>query len=341
MTRRPSCRAAPSPRRPSPNGRPSAATGPCPRSSSGPCGSGRVTDAQQQAATAALASLMRHRGGQRPPLPVLRSDDGLALQGVVQLRPDLGRDVGDSVGRIRDTASRVGGTTAHVAGPAASQTDLGEAFAGIDGLLLFTALGVVLAILLLVYRALLLPLVIIVGSVFSLGLACGVVYVLADHGVVRVDGQVQGILSILVIGAATDYALLLAARFREELAARGDRFAAMRAALRRSMRRDRGERGHRGPRSARAAGQRPHQQSRPRPGRRRRDRLRRREQPDLPARRAAAARPGRLLARQAAGAASGGEGVWRRIAALVDRAPRRVWAASLALLLGCAAFSPR
>lgn len=121
-----------------------------------------------------------------------------------------------------------------MAGPAASQADLGEAFAGIDGLLLFTALGVVLAILLLVYRALLLPLVIIVGSVFSLGLACGVVYVLADHGIVRVDGQVQGILSILVIGAATDYALLLAARFREELAARGDRFAAMRAALRRS-----------------------------------------------------------------------------------------------------------
>ncbi|MFD8078131.1 MMPL family transporter, partial [Streptomyces sp. NPDC059718] len=195
---------------------------------------GRVTDAQQQSATAALASLAGTEGVTGRPSPALRSDDGRALQGVVQLRPDLGRDVGDAVGRIQDTAARVAGTTAHVAGPAASQADLGEAFAGIDGLLLFTALGVVLAILLLVYRALLLPLVIIVGSVFSLGLACGVVYLLADHGVVRVDGQVQGILSILVIGAATDYALLLAARFREELAVRGDRFAAMRAALRRS-----------------------------------------------------------------------------------------------------------
>ncbi|GAA0405764.1 hypothetical protein Acor_41310 [Acrocarpospora corrugata] len=73
------------------------------------------------------------------------------------------------------------------------------------------------------------------GAVFALGLAYAVVYVLADRGVVRVDGQVQGILFILVIGAATDYALLLTARFREELAATGDRFAAGRVALRRSF----------------------------------------------------------------------------------------------------------
>lgn len=91
-----------------------------------------------------------------------------------------------------------------------------------------------LVILLLVYRSVLLPLVIILGAVFALGLACTVVYALADDGVVRVDGQVQGILSILVIGAATDYALLLTARFREELATRTDRFAAVRAALRQS-----------------------------------------------------------------------------------------------------------
>lgn len=96
------------------------------------------------------------------------------------------------------------------------------------------ALVTVLVILLLVYRSLLLPFVIIVGAVLALGLACAIVYALADHGVVRVDGQVQGILSILVIGAATDYALLLTARFREELAVHPDRFTAVRAALRQS-----------------------------------------------------------------------------------------------------------
>jgi RND superfamily putative drug exporter len=94
----------------------------------------------------------------------------------------------------------------------------------------------VLLILLVVYRSVLLPLMIILGAVFALGLACAVVYMLAYADVVRVDGQVQGILSILVIGAATDYALLLAARYREELSAPGaERHSAMRAALRRSF----------------------------------------------------------------------------------------------------------
>ncbi len=111
------------------------------------------------------------------------------------------------------------GTTVWLAGPAATQADLSDAFSGIDGLLLAVALVAVLLILLLVYRSVLLPLMIILGAVFALGLACAIVYVLADADLVRVDGQVQGILSILVIGAATDYALLLAARYREELTA--------------------------------------------------------------------------------------------------------------------------
>jgi RND superfamily putative drug exporter len=132
-------------------------------------------------------------------------------------------------------AVAVPGTSVFLAGPAASQYDLSSAFSGIDGLLLGVALAVVLVILLAVYRSVLLPLVVIVTAVFSLSLASGVVYVLARHGVVRIDGQVQGILSILVIGAATDYALLLSARFREELTRTDDRFAAMRTAWRRSV----------------------------------------------------------------------------------------------------------
>ncbi|MFD6966571.1 MMPL family transporter, partial [Streptomyces diastaticus] len=79
-----------------------------------------------------------------------------------------------------------------IAGPAASQADLSDAFAGIDGLLLGVALIAVLLILLVVYRSVLLPLVIIFGAVLALGLACAVVYALAQRDVVRVDGQVQG-----------------------------------------------------------------------------------------------------------------------------------------------------
>ncbi|MEU0688496.1 MMPL family transporter [Streptomyces uncialis] len=166
--------------------------------------------------------------------PVVPSQDGEALRGVVPLDPALGDALPTAVADLGAAAGKVPGTVAQVAGPAASQSDLKGAFSGIDGLLLVVALATVLVILVLVYRSVLLPLVIILSAVLALALSCAVVYALADAGVVRVDGQVQGILSILVIGAATDYALLLTARHREELAARSDPYAALRAAVRRS-----------------------------------------------------------------------------------------------------------
>ncbi|MFJ3443339.1 MMPL family transporter [Streptomyces sp. NPDC086081] len=198
-------------------------------------GGERLTADQRAEATRAVAALAGERGVVDRPSPALLSDDREAMQAVVQLEPDLGEELPTALEAVRAAAQEVPGTEARIAGPAASQADLSDAFAGIDGLLLGVALGAVLLILLLVYRSVLLPFLIIIGSVFALGLACAVVYALADRDVVRVDGQVQGILSILVIGAATDYALLLAARFREELALREDRFAAALAAVRRSF----------------------------------------------------------------------------------------------------------
>ncbi|MCX2924276.1 MMPL family transporter [Streptomyces sp. NEAU-W12] len=198
-------------------------------------GGGRVTEAQQEEATRAVGALAGRPGVAGSPSPALVSDDGQALQAVVQLEPDLDEELPTVLDEVREAAGSVPGTTAQIAGPAASQADLSDAFAGIDGLLLGVALAAVLVILLLVYRSVLLPFLIILGSVFALGLACAVVYALADRDVVRVDGQVQGILSILVIGAATDYALLLTARFREEITLRGDRVEAAVAAVRRSF----------------------------------------------------------------------------------------------------------
>ncbi|MFJ3538336.1 MMPL family transporter [Streptomyces sp. NPDC090109] len=196
---------------------------------------GAVSQAQQKAASAALQSLNGTQGVDGAPSPAFPSEDGEALQGVVPLAPDLGEALGDTLDKIQAAADTVPDTRAQLAGPAATQGDLGEAFAGIDGLLLGVALAAVLLILLLVYRSILLPFLIIISSVFALGVAGAIVYVLADNDIVRVDGQVQGILSILVIGAATDYALLLTARFREELATTSDRAAAAWAATRGSF----------------------------------------------------------------------------------------------------------
>ncbi|MCH0565741.1 MMPL family transporter [Streptomyces sp. MUM 2J] len=304
-------------------------------------GGTNLTD-RRAAATGALASLAGTPGISGTPSPALLSGDGRALEGVVPLRPGLGDDLAGTLDRIRAAAGQVPGTTVQLAGPAATQADLADAFSGIDGLLLGVALAAVLIILLLVYRSVLLPLVIILGAVFALGLACAVVYVLADHQVVPVDGQVQGILSILVIGAATDYALLLTARCREELARHHDRFAAVRAAVRRSWgaitasaatvalgllalllsdltnNRALGPVGAIGIVCAVLS-----------------------SLTFLPAVLAVLGRSAYWPAQPRAGEEQGtGAGVWRRVAALVDRAPRKVWAVTLAGLLACAALAP-
>lgn len=120
--------------------------------------------------------------------------------------------------------------TPYVTGPGGILGDLFGAFETIDSTLLLTTLGVVAVILIFVYRSPILWIIPLLTSLFALSTAGGIVYLLAKNDIIDVDGQSQGILSVLVIGAATDYALLLIARYREELHHHENRFDAMRAA---------------------------------------------------------------------------------------------------------------
>ena len=122
------------------------------------------------------------------------------------------------------------GLTHYVTGPAGLLGDLFGAFGTLDSSLLLTTLGVVAIILIVVYRSPVLWIIPLLSALFALSTAGGIVYLLAKNGVLKVDGQSQGILSVLVIGAATDYALLLIARYREELHHNQNRFDAMRSA---------------------------------------------------------------------------------------------------------------
>mgnify|MGYP000267951908 FL=1 len=118
----------------------------------------------------------------------------------------------------------------YVTGPGGLLGDLFEAFGEIDSKLLLSTLVVVALILIVVYRSPILWIIPLLSSLFALSTAGGIVYLLAKNNIIDVDGQSQGILSVLVIGAATDYALLLIARYREELHLFESRFDAMRAA---------------------------------------------------------------------------------------------------------------
>ncbi len=122
------------------------------------------------------------------------------------------------------------GLTPYVTGPGGLLGDLFDAFSTVDSTLLLTTLGVVAIILIFVYRSPVLWIIPLLTSLFALSTAGGIIYLLAKENIIDVDGQSQGILSVLVIGAATDYALLLIARYREELHLHENRFDAMKAA---------------------------------------------------------------------------------------------------------------
>ena len=122
------------------------------------------------------------------------------------------------------------GVQSYVTGPGGLLGDLFGAFGTLDSSLLLTTLGVVALILIVVYRSPVLWIIPLLSSMFALTTAGGIVYLLAKNNIIDVDGQSQGILSVLVIGAATDYALLLIARYREELHHHDNRFDAMRTA---------------------------------------------------------------------------------------------------------------
>src|SRR5690606_37249971 len=127
------------------------------------------------------------------------------------------------------------GVTVYVTGPAGFSADLVAGFAGIDGLLLGVALLAVFIILVLVYRSALLPIVVLATSLFALCVALLVVWWLAKWEILLLSGQTQGILFILVIGAATDYALLFVSRFREALTHTNERGVAIRTAWKGSL----------------------------------------------------------------------------------------------------------
>ncbi len=197
-----------------------------------PAGVDHALTAKAAADKAAIAEIDGVVGPIGGPVP---SKDGEALELVVPVVS--GNETGDIVQHVRDLVGSglPPGVRAYVTGPAGYLADLVESFAGIDGILLLVAVLVVLVILILVYRSPILPFAVLISALFALALASGIVYALADHGLLTLNGQSQGILFILVVGAATDYSLLLTARYREELREHESKVAAMRVAWRQAL----------------------------------------------------------------------------------------------------------
>ncbi|MER7189763.1 MMPL family transporter [Streptomyces flaveolus] len=166
----------------------------------------------------------------------VESEDGKAIQTIVQVHKD--KSGWEGLGKVVDAMADVGekdaeGLGFHVAGPAGYGADSIKAFGGGGALTTITAL-VVVAILLITYRSPLLPLLPLITVGVALMAAEALIYLLADNAGLVVNKQTSFILVVLIFGAATDYALLLISRYREELARHEDRHEAMAEALYRS-----------------------------------------------------------------------------------------------------------
>ncbi len=216
-------------------------------------GNGKVSTDQQAAAqrfVAALPGLTLDLPGEptlsdyltETPKVAIPSQDGSALLLVVPMNAVTSAETigdtaplfaaADALRAAAKTELAPSGLTPYLTGPGGVTADFVTAFAGIDGILLVVALCVVFLILLIVYRSPILPIAVLLTAVFGLAAAALVVFPLAKNDVIGLSGQSQGILSILVVGAATDYALLLVSRYKEELHDEESTWVAMKKAWR-------------------------------------------------------------------------------------------------------------
>ncbi len=167
----------------------------------------------------------------------IQAADGKVIQTILQV--NLGKQGWNGAEKGADsiraiTASNANGLTSYLTGALGSAADNSKIFKGIDSTLLYSALAVVIVILLITYRSPVLWLLPVISSGVALITAEAVIYLLAAHAGLTVNAQSAGILYVLVFGASTDYALLIVARYREELRRHDRRHPAMAEALRRA-----------------------------------------------------------------------------------------------------------
>ncbi|GLK16324.1 MMPL family transporter [Herbiconiux flava] len=195
-------------------------------------GGAALTEADRTAITEAAARLAEGSLAPQAVVPQF-SDDGAAALVAVPLEADADADVGAIADELRaDADPGVDGLTALLTGPVGFQADISNAFAGADFRLLLVTVLVVAFLLIVTYRSPVLWIVPLAVVGLADGLARVVVTALAEPLGITIDASIGGILSVLVFGAGTNYALLLVARYREELTRVKNRHTAMLTAWR-------------------------------------------------------------------------------------------------------------
>jgi len=200
---------------------------------------GAVTAADRAKAAADVKRFAAVKDVSGQVLGPVPAKDGRALQVVVPIKvEEEGNGWEELAPRIKELRSiaraDAGGLGVYVTGPAGYFADFANVFSGFDSTLLYITAAIVMVILLLTYRSPVLWMLPLTCVFVALTAAQAVIYLLARDAGLTVNAQSAFILTVLVFGAGTDYALLLTARYREELRRHDDRHEAMAVALRRA-----------------------------------------------------------------------------------------------------------
>jgi len=190
-----------------------------------------ITDEDRANVSAERSRFAGLKGVVGEPSAVIPSADGKALEIVVNVDSSSIGGIADGVASLRNTVRGSPGLAAHVTGPAGLAADFGAAFQALDVKLLVGTTVVVVVVLLLVYRSPILWAVPLAAVGLALVVAQAAVYFTARYFGLSSNGQSQGILTVLVFGAGTDYALLMISRYREELRRHETPYAAITAAV--------------------------------------------------------------------------------------------------------------
>ena len=178
------------------------------------------------------AELTRVATAGRPPRPVISSDGTTALNFVPFQTTGEGDIVTRDVDGVREAVRGAPpGLQVEITGAAGFAADAIDVFESINGTLLAATAGLVFVLLILIYRSPIFWLIPFLSVLVAEVTSRGVGYLLSELGT-TVTGQSSAILTVLVFGAGTDYALLIVARYREELRHQEDNHVAVATAMR-------------------------------------------------------------------------------------------------------------
>jgi RND superfamily putative drug exporter len=167
--------------------------------------------------------------------PELVAEDGSVAFTAIPLLPPQSEERTEAIEEIREiTGEGAAGLAIRTTGPAALQSDLTTTLESTDAALLFATAGLVLFLLVAIYRSPVIALIPLLVVAISYTVATGLIRLIAGGLDETIDRTAITLLAVLMFGAGTDYCLLLVARYSSDLRDHDDKHDAIREAYRRA-----------------------------------------------------------------------------------------------------------